>query len=53
MEIRTRVFLDGKQINPSELSKIVIKNPNVDRIINDIVERSDNRKSKDNAVKAS
>lgn len=52
MKIKTRIFLDGVQINPSEMSKIIIKNPNVDRIINDIVGRSGNSKA-DGTVKAS
>ena len=37
--ITVRVFLDGKEINPSSLGKIVISNKTVDRIINDVVER--------------
>ena len=37
--ITVRVFLDGKEINPSSLDKIVISNKTVDRIINDVVER--------------
>ena len=37
--ITVRVFLDGKEINPSSLDKIVISNKTVDRIINGVVER--------------
>ena len=36
MEIKVNLFLDGKQVEPSELT---IKNANIDRIINDVVER--------------
>jgi hypothetical protein len=34
-----RVFLDGKEIKPSELGMIRISNATVDRIINDVAER--------------
>ena len=40
MEIKVRVFLDGKQIESSELHKLIIKNASVDRIINDVIDRN-------------
>lgn len=40
MKLKVRIFMDGKQIEPSELSKITISNPTIDRIVNDIVSRS-------------
>lgn len=40
MHIKVRIFVDNKQVEPSELSKITISNPTIDRIVNDIVERS-------------
>ena len=47
MEIKVRLFIDNKLVEPSELSKIVIKNPNVDRIVNDIVDRRNNPEKAD------
>ena len=44
MEIKVRVFFDGKQVEPSELT---IKNPKIDRIVNDIVERCNDSKNTD------
>ncbi len=38
-KIKVRVFLDGIEIKPSELTYLTISNATVDRIINDIVER--------------
>lgn len=39
MHIKVRIFIDNKQVEPSELSKITISNPTTDRIVNDIVDR--------------
>lgn len=38
-QIIVHVFLDGKEIKPSELGMIRISNATVDRIINDVAER--------------
>lgn len=38
MEIKVRVFLDNKLIEPSELHNLTIKSPTVDRIVNEIVD---------------
>lgn len=38
MEIKVRVFLAGKLIEPSELHNLTIKSPTVDRIVNEIVD---------------
>ena len=38
--ITVRIFLDGKQIAPSELPQITISNPTIDRIVNEIVDRT-------------
>lgn len=43
MEIKVRVFLDNKLIQPSELHKVCIKCPSIDRIVNDIVDRNTTR----------
>ena len=45
MEIKVRVMIENKVIDPSELHTIKIKNPKVDRIINDIVSRTINENS--------
>ena len=45
MEIKVRVMIENKVIDPSELHTIEIKNPKVDRIINDIVSRTINENS--------
>ena len=39
MQLQAQLFLDGKQIDPSELSLITIKNPNVDKIVNNVARR--------------
>ena len=39
MQIKARVFLDGKQIEPSKIKQLIIKNSTVDRIVNDVAER--------------
>ena len=41
MEIKVRVFYGEKLIESSELHKITILNPSVDRFINDVKERYD------------
>jgi len=51
MEIKVRVFLDGKQIESSELHKLTIKNASVDRIINDVIDRNDKENCEDTDVK--
>ncbi len=38
MEFKVRIFLDDTLVEPSELSKLVISNPTIDRIVNDIVD---------------
>ena len=53
MEIKVRVFIGEKLVEPSELSKVVIKNPNVDRIVNDIVDRRNNTETADAISKVS
>ena len=40
MQIKVRIFIDNKQVKPSELRDLTIKNTTVDRIINDVVERN-------------
>ena len=50
MKIKVRVFFDGQQIEPSELT---IKNPNIDRLINDIVDRCNDGKNSDDIKIAS
>jgi hypothetical protein len=37
--VAVHVFLDGKEISPSSLDKLVISSKTVDRIINDVVDR--------------
>ena len=39
MEFKVRIFLGEQQVAPSELPKITISNPTIDRIVNDIVDR--------------
>ncbi len=36
MEFKVRLFLDGKLIDPSDYSKVVISSRNIDRIVNRI-----------------
>lgn len=38
--ITVRIFLDGKQVAPSQLPQITISNPTIDRIVNEIVDRT-------------
>lgn len=38
MQIKVRIFIDNKQVKPSELRNLTIKNTTVDRIVNDIVD---------------
>ena len=40
IEIILRVFLDGKQIESSELHKLTIKNAYIDKVINDVIDRN-------------
>ena len=42
MEIKVRVFLDDNLIDQLDFAKVCIKNPNVDRVINDIIKRNNN-----------
>lgn len=37
VKIKVRVFLDNKQIQPE---KLMIKNSNIDRIVNDVIDRN-------------
>lgn len=39
MQIQVRIFIGNKQVELSDLSKITISNPTIDRIVNDIVDR--------------
>ncbi len=39
MEWKVRIFIDGQRIKPSDMSKLTISNPTIDRIVNDIVDR--------------
>lgn len=39
MEIKVRVFLNGEQVDRSEVEKLTIKSKTVDRIVNDVVDR--------------
>ena len=41
MQIMVRVFLDENMVKSSDLAKLIITNPTVDRIVNDIVDRQD------------
>jgi hypothetical protein len=36
-----RIFLDENMVKSSDLAKLIITNPTVDRIVNDIVDRQD------------
>lgn len=36
MEFKVRLYLDGKLIDPSDYSKVVISSRNIDRIVNRI-----------------
>jgi hypothetical protein len=46
MQIKVRIFIDNKQVKPSELRNLTIKNTTVDRIVNDVVERNHPEDSK-------
>lgn len=50
MEIKVRLFLDGKEVVPSELT---IKNPNIDRIVNEVVERCNDCEKSDELLEVS
>jgi hypothetical protein len=50
MEIKVRVFYNGKQVEPSELT---IKNPNIDRLINQIIDSCNDGKTSDDIKTAS
>lgn len=39
MEWKVRIFIDGQRIKPSDISKLTISNPTIDRIVNGIVDR--------------
>ena len=39
MEFKVRIFIGEQQVELSELSKITISNPTIDRIVNDVVDR--------------
>ncbi len=41
MQIMVRIFLDENMVKSSDLAKLIITNPTVDRIVNDIVDRQD------------
>lgn len=40
MKIKVRIFMDNKLIKKSEICNVSIKNPSVDRIVNEIVKRN-------------
>ena len=44
MKIKAKVFFDGHPIEPSELT---IKNPNIDRLINQIADSCNDGKTSD------
>lgn len=44
MEFKVRIFLGEKLVEPSEISNLVITNPAIDRIVNDIVDNQINQK---------
>lgn len=52
MQIKARVFVDGKQVKPSEVQRLIIKSAAVDRIINDVAIRNLTKDSNE-AIKAS
>lgn len=41
MQIMVRIFLDENMVKSSDLAKLIITNPTVDSIVNDIVDRQD------------
>ena len=45
--LTVRIFLDGKQIAPSQLPQITISNPTIDRVVNDIVDRTISSQTKE------
>lgn len=47
MQIKVRIFIDNKQVKPSELRGLTIKNATIDRIINDVVERNHQDENKE------
>ncbi len=40
MQFKVRIFIDEEFISSQELSKVAIRNENVDRIVNDIFEKT-------------
>ena len=41
MQIMVRIFLGENMVKSSDLAKLTISNPTIDRIVNDIVDRQD------------
>lgn len=41
MQIMVRIFLGENMVKSSDLVKLTISNPTIDRIVNDIVDRQD------------
>ena len=39
MNFMVRIYLGENQVEPSDLPQITIRNPTIDRIVNDIVDR--------------
>ena len=40
MELKVRIFVDGTLVEPSEYKSIIIANPSVDKIVNDVYEKN-------------
>ncbi len=49
MQIKARVFVDGKQVKPSEVRRLTIKSATVDRTINDVAMRNLTKDSNETA----
>ena len=40
VELKVRIWIDGKLVEPSDYPKVVIANQTVDRIVNDVYQTS-------------
>lgn len=40
MEFKVHLYLNGKQLDPADYEKIIITSPAIDRIVNEIYEKS-------------
>lgn len=45
MQIKTRVFIGGKQVETGDLRKVVLNSVYVDRVINSIVDNKSHHKA--------